>query len=97
MLCGIWNSPLVVGNSLFVSTEDGEVILMAAHSDPNKAKIGQAANFRELRSSSYYAEMTFEDGVLYLVSRVRLTAIADEKAIAKALGLPEPKDKQGAR
>jgi len=36
--------------------------------------------------------MSFENGVLYLVSRNRLTAIADEKAIAKALGLPEPKN-----
>ena len=65
---------------------------MVAHSDPNKAQIGQAAKFREFKFSAYYAEMSFENGVLYLVSRNRLTAIADEKAIAKALGLPEPKN-----
>ncbi|MEJ7593951.1 MAG: PQQ-binding-like beta-propeller repeat protein [Planctomycetaceae bacterium] len=81
-----WTTPLIVGETVYVADEDGDVALLALSSDPTKSlKKGEEAGgplhapLREINmGSSVYTMPIIANDVLYIASRNRLFAIAHE-------------------
>jgi len=85
LLAACWTTPLIVGNSVYVGDEDGDVSIFALSPDPEKSlrlsKDPASGAFHEplreiLSESSIYTMPIVANGVLYIATRNNLYAIA---------------------
>jgi outer membrane protein assembly factor BamB len=75
----VWASPLIVGDTVYVGTEDGMMLLFRLSADPARALSnanGVAAPIAEIdMEKPIYAAPIFANGVLYVTTRTTLYAI----------------------
>ena len=67
----IWGSPFVADGKVYIGDEDGDVVIL-------KAGREKALIYEVNMGSAVYTTPLAKDGVLYIVSRNRLFAIATE-------------------
>jgi len=102
-LAAIWASPLIVGKTVYVADEDGEVAVFRLSSDPNQALQKIGAEIRPIAEInmgvSIYSSPIFANDVLYVATQRQLHAISasvsrEEKAQSSnqtpATSLPGP-------
>ncbi len=85
-LAACWTTPLIVGESVYVTDEDGDVAIFALSTDPNrsvkKTGVGSDAIYEPLNQfnigSAIYTMPVVANNVLFIASRNRLFAIAKE-------------------
>lgn len=73
----VWGATLLVEEWLFVGTEDGEMHVFPAKSDPPSKPL---ATMTPPNYHSYYAAPVFRDGTLYIVDRQSISAIENSDA-----------------
>ncbi|HEV8486335.1 MAG TPA: PQQ-binding-like beta-propeller repeat protein [Blastocatellia bacterium] len=86
MFAAVWGSPLAVDGKVYLGDEDGDVVIMQA--GKVKKVIGEVN-----MGSSVYSSPVPANGVLYIVNRNQLYALANSGAAAAAPVKPVPPQK----
>ncbi len=77
----IVGSPLVVGDRIYLSNEDGEVVVFGLSADPEKAMARPDGRWKPLATNFHRAPIdaspSFANGTLYVATRDRLYALRD--------------------
>ncbi len=86
LLAACWTTPLIVGENVYISDEDGDVAIFALSTDPSKSlkkarKVSDATHepLNELNiGTAIFTMPVVANNILYIASRNRLFAIAKE-------------------
>jgi outer membrane protein assembly factor BamB len=73
MLAAIWGSPMVIDGKVYLGDEDGDVAVLEA---AKEKKLIKEMNM----GSSVYSTAVPANGVLFLMNRNQLYALAEKKA-----------------
>jgi len=98
VLAAIWSAPLIVGETVYVPDEDGEVNIFRLSADPKRAmKHGESGltfvrgkrqdlvPLREIAMNSpFHSSPVFANGTLYLATKNRLYAVAAKPSAKSA-------------
>jgi len=76
MLAAVWGSPLVVDGKVYLGDEDGDVIVLQAGKAMKKLAEPNLG-------SAVYATPVPANGVLYIMNRSQLYAIAASPAVSR--------------